>query len=445
VNKKWKEMYKQKLRSVEECAELIQDGDGIGSALGNGATAAIMDAAADRVRAGKLRDIVYISGIDLKPTRIMAPDLQDRIRIVTGFTGPAVRTGVQKGYYSIVSNRLGQVEEIVVNRIPGIKNSIVMAQVSAMDENGFFSSGTNAEVATGFWRRSGGLYRDLILEVNENMPRTFGNSFFHISEVTALCEVNNPLVEIPDIPSSKEDEIIGQYIADRVPDGACIQVGIGGVPNAVTKLLHDKKDLGVHSEMLTDAMVDLYYDGVITCSKKTFHKDKIVSSFAMGTKKLYDFINNNPFVEMYPASYVNDPYNIGLNDNVISVNATLEVDLTGQCASESIGPIQYSGAGGQLDFVQGCWRSKGGQSFIAIHSTYTDKNGNKHSSIKPMLTPGAIVNTPRSDVDNIVTEYGIAHLQGDELKNRAKSLIAVAHPDFRDELTFYAKKMNWLK
>ncbi len=443
MDKKWQDMYKQKHRSVEECAELIQDGDGITAPLGNGQPAAIMTAAANRIRANKLRGIYYLAGADIKPCGILAPDIQDRMTLISGFAGPAVRSGINAGIYSIMSDRLGQCEEMLVNETPQIKTSVVAAVVSPMDEHGFFSSGINADLACGAWRRGG--FRELILEVNEYMPRSYGNNHYHISEVTALCENHQPLVEIPDIPSSKEDEAIGQYIAERVPDGACIQIGIGGMPNAVAKFLHDKKDLGVHTEMLTDSMVDLYYNGVITCAKKTFHKNKMTSSFAMGTKKLYDFINTNPFVELYPASYVNDPYNIGLNDNMVSVNATLEVDLTGQCASESIGPIQYSGAGGQLDFVQGCYRSKGGQSFIGLYSTYTDKEGKRHSSIKPMLTPGAVVTTPRSDIDNIVTEYGVAHLKGDELRNRAKMLISIAHPDFRDELTFYAKKMNWIR
>lgn len=443
MNHKWQEMYKQKLLSADDAAKLVQNGDGVSSAMGNGQPALIMNAIAKRVRENDLRDIVYSSGIDVKWLDTLSPDIQDRMRHNSGFVGLAVRQGCQAGLYTYMSNRLGQSVEIINNQLSHIKKSVTVAVVSSMDEHGFFSSGSQADVAWGTWKS--GKFRNLILEVNEHMPRTFGNNHFHISEVTALVENHTPLVELPVEPLSKEDEIIGQLIADRVPDGACIQIGIGSVPNAVAKYLKDKKDLGVHSEMLTDSMVDLYYDGVITCAKKNFNKYKMIGSFALGSNKLYEFINDNPLVEMHCSSWVNDPYYIGLNDNLVSVNATLEVDLTGQCCSESIGYKQYSGAGGQLDFIQGAWRSKGGQSFLTVYSSYKDKEGNMHSSIKPMLTPGAVVTTARSEVDNIVTEYGIAHLRGNEIRKRVQDLIAIAHPDFRDELTFEAKKLHYIR
>jgi 4-hydroxybutyrate CoA-transferase len=309
-----------------------------------------------------------------------------------------------------------------------------------MDEHGWFSTGTNTDVGYGAWRT--GEFRELLVEVNEHMPRTFGNNHLHISEVSALVENHVPLVELPPIPITKEDEMIGQYIADLIEDGSCIQLGIGGMPNAVAKYLHGKKDLGVHSEMLTDSMVDLVNDGVITCANKNFNRYKMIGSFALGSKKLYDFVNNNPFVEMHCASWVNDPYTIGLNDKLISINGTIEVDITGQAASESIGYKQYSGTGGQLDFIQGAWRSKGGKSFLTLYSSYTDKEGNLHSTINPMLSPGMFVTASRTEVDNIVTEYGVAHMKGWHMRQRVKNMIAIAHPDFRDQLTFEARKMH---
>src|SRR5690606_29693992 len=238
--------------------------------------------------------------------------------------------------------------------------------------------------------------RHIIVEVNENMPRTYGNNQLHITEVSAIVENHIHLFELPEIPITKEDEIIGNYIAEMIEDGSCIQIGIGGMPNAIAKLLVDKRDLGVHSEMLTDSMVDLYYAGAITCAKKNFMPYKWIGSFALGTRKLYDFIDNNPLVEMHSTKFVNDPVVIGYNDNLVSVNATFEVDLTGQCASESIGPAQYSGTGGQLDFVQGAWRSKGGKSFLTLYSTYTDKEGNKRSKIVPTITPGMFTTVSRT-------------------------------------------------
>jgi len=230
-----------------------------------------------------------------------------------------------------------------------------------------------------------------------------------------------------------------------VTDGACVQIGIGGMPNAVAKYLTDKNDLGVHSEMLADSMVDLFNAGVITGARKNINRNKMVACFALGSKNLYDFINNNPFVEIHCSTYVNDPYIIGLNDNVVSVNATLEVDLTGQCCSESIGTMQYSGTGGPVDFIRGAWRSKGGKAFLALYSTFTDKQGKEHSRIQPTLTPGSVVTTPRYEVDYLVTEYGMVKLKGDEMRTRVQKIISIAHPAFRDELTFEARKRNLIR
>ncbi|NPV89258.1 MAG: acetyl-CoA hydrolase [Firmicutes bacterium] len=443
MRQRWQDMYQQKLCSADDCAKLLQDGDGIFAPLGNGQPTAIMNAAAKRVRENDVKGIVYTGGVDVKWLDVLSPDIQDRMQMNSGFVGVAVRLGCQKGLYTYTSNRLGHSIEIIADRTPHIKKAVITAVVSPMDEHGFFSSGSHADLAWGSWRS--GKFRDLYLEVNEHMPRTYGNNQFHISEVAAVVENHAPLVELPEVPMTKEDEMIGQFIAERVSDGACIQIGIGGMPNAVAKYLKDKKDLGVHSEMLTDSMVDLYYDGVITCAKKNYNRNKMIGSFALGSKKLYDFLNNNPMVEMHCTSYVNDPYIIGLNDNMVSVNATLEVDLTGQCASESVGYKQYSGVGGQLDFIQGAWRSKGGQSYLTLYSTYTDKEGKMYSTIKPILTPGMIVTTARSEVDNIVTEYGVASLKGNEISVRVRDLINIAHPDFRDMLTFEARKMNYIR
>jgi 4-hydroxybutyrate CoA-transferase len=316
VKNRWEELYRQKLGSADDCAKLVQNDDGIYAPLGNGQPSAIMNAVAKRVRANDLRDIIYTGGVDVKAMGTLSPDIQDRMQMNSGFVGVAVRQGCQMGLYTYTSNRLGHSIEIICDLTPHVPKSVIAAVVSPMDEHGFFSSGSHADLGWGSWKS--GKFRDLILEVNENMPNTYGNNHFHISEVSALVENHTPLVELPVEPMSKEDEMIGQYIADRVPDGACIQIGIGGMPNAVAKYLHGKKDLGVHSEMLTDSMVDLYYDGVITCAKKNFNRFKMIGSFALGSKKLYDFIKNNPFVEMHCTSYVNEPYNIGLNDNLVS-------------------------------------------------------------------------------------------------------------------------------
>ncbi|MDD3895319.1 MAG: acetyl-CoA hydrolase/transferase C-terminal domain-containing protein, partial [Syntrophomonadaceae bacterium] len=299
------------------------------------------------------------------------------------------------------------------------------------------------EYIYGFIRRNPGI--KILAEVNSYMPRTHGNNHFHISELAAVVENDLPLFELPDIPLTEQDELIGQYIAERVPDGACLQLGIGGIPNAVGKYLINKKDLGIHSEMLCDTMVDLYEAGVITGTKKKLLPRRWVACFAMGSKRLYDFLADNPMIEMHDSEWVNDPYVIAMNDNVVSINATLEVDLSGQCASEAIGTRQYSGAGGQMDFTEGAWRSNGGLAFLACYSTYKDKSGVMHSSIVPTLRPGSMVTTTRNDVQYVVTEYGVARLKGFNLRQRVNDLVRIAHPDFRDWLMEEAMKLNYIK
>jgi acyl-CoA hydrolase len=311
-----------------------------------------------------------------------------------------------------------------------------------MDKHGFFSTGCNVD--WGWEAAKVSNPRVIIVEVNENMPRTHGNNQLHISEVTAVIENHIPLVELPHIPVTDKDEKIGRFIADMIEDGSCIQIGIGSMPNSLANFLMDKKDLGIHSEMLTDSMVDLYEAGVITCSKKNFMPYKWIGSFALGTRKLYDFIHENPLVEMYSTKFVNDPYIIGKNDKMISVNGTMEVDLSGQCASESIGFTQYTGTGGQLDFVQGTWRSKGGKSFLTLYSTYTDKDGEVKSKIVPSLSNGMFITVSRTEVQYVVTEYGVANLKGQNLRTRVKELISIAHPDFRPWLEWQARKMNFI-
>ncbi len=443
MTNKWQEMYQKKLCSADECAQLVQDGDGVIASIGNGQPEIFLNSIGKRIRANELKGIFYTGGVDVKWNDLLSPDIQDRFNYNSGFVGDAVRQGVHHGLYTYSSNRMGDSVRVLSYRMPHVPKAIVTTVVSSMDEHGYFSSGTHADLCWGAWRS--GKFKNLILEVNENMPRSMGNNHFHISEVTALMENHTPMVASPEVPMNEKDNTIGKLIADRVPDGACIQIGIGGMPNAVAKYLGDKNDLGVHSEMLANSMVDLFNAGVITGAKKNIHKNKMIASFALGSQDLYNFIDNNPFVEMHCSSYVNDPYVIGQNDNVVSVNATLEVDLTGQCCSESVGSKQYSGVGGQVDFIRGAWRSKGGQSFLALYSTFTDKEGKLHSRINPMLTPGAIVTTPRYEVDNIVTEYGIASLKGDEMRTRVQSIINIAHPDFRDQLTFEARKMNLIR
>lgn len=288
-----------------------------------------------------------------------------------------------------------------------------------------------------------------IVEVNRHFPRTLGDVEFHLSDIDYIVEADYPAPTIPNADPSEKDTVIGKLIAAEIHDGDTIQLGIGGMPNAVAKALIDKKDLGIHTEMFTSGMVDLIKAGVITGNKKTLHPGKHVCAFAFGTQKLYDFIDDNPSVMMLNGAYVNDPAVVGLNDNMVSINSTLEIDLTGQCASESIGTRQFSGTGGQSDTAVGAQNAKNGRSFMALYSTATVKNpvtGEKEeiSKIVTTLKPGAAVSLSRNDVDFVVTEYGIVSLRGTNIRERAKLLIGIAHPKFRDQLKQEAIQAGYL-
>ena len=433
------ELYKQKLMSADEAAKLLESGDAIVAPLSNGQPLGLVNAVAKRIREDNLTDILYVSGVDVRWFDLYHPDLVGKVTVESGFVAPATRHGIGQGMFTYTPCRLGETVDMI-SRCRTV-NACTMV-VSPMDKHGFFSTGCNVD--WGWEAAKVSNPRVIIVEVNENMPRTHGNNQLHLSEVTAVIENHIPLVELPHIPVTDKDEKIGRFIADMVEDGSCIQIGIGSMPNSLANFLMDKKDLGIHSEMLTDSMVDLYEAGVITCSKKNFMPYKWIGSFALGTRKLYDFIHENPLVEMYSTKFVNDPYIIGKNDKMISVNGTMEVDLSGQCASESIGFTQYTGTGGQLDFVQGTWRSKGGKSFLTLYSTYTDKDGEVKSKIVPSLSNGMFITVSRTEVQYVVTEYGVANLKGQNLRTRVKELISIAHPDFRPWLEWQARKMNFI-
>lgn len=309
--------------------------------------------------------------------------------------------------------------------------------VSPMDNHGYFSTGVSASNSLMMLKKAKRIY----LEVNPNMPRALSAPMIHISEVTALCENDAPLPILQPTQLDALSRTIGGYIADEIPDGATIQLGIGAIPEAVGLALREKHDLGIHTELLTDSMVELIECGAVTNQRKPIHTGKTVATMSFGSQRIYDFINNNPSVEMLPVDYVNNPSVIAQHPNFISVNGALEVDFWGQVCAESIGTSHISGTGGQADYVRGAVDSKGGKSFIAFPST---AQGGTVSRICATLTPGAIVTTSKNDVDYIVTEYGVAKLRGRTLSQRTKSLIAIAHPKFRDDLIREAKKQNIL-
>lgn len=430
---KFQEMYLAKRKSPEEVAMYVKSGDVCACPTGLEEPTAICDAVAARALRGELTGVLHHATLSVKGGPFMKPELKGKYEYVSWFTGAPGRKGIQEGIHTYIPCNYSTIPGYWTDVQPRL--DVFYAEVSPMDKHGYFSCPmAGAEVVA--MREKASI---ILLDVNDQMPRVMGDCLIHISQVTALCESSRPLLVLNNPPLSDDDKKIGQMIADEVCDGATLQLGIGGIPNAVGVLLKDKKDLGLHTEMFTDSMVDLLECGAVTNMKKPIHVGKTVATLAWGSKKMYDFMDDNPAFEMYPVSYINNPAVIAQHDNFVSVNSCIEVDLFGQVCSESIGPKHYSGAGGQLDFVRGANMSKGGKGFIAMLST---AKGGTISKIKPVLTPGSIVTTPRNEVDFLVTENGIVRLKGQTASERAKMIISLAAPQFREELEFEAKKMN---
>jgi itaconate CoA-transferase len=346
---------------------------------------------------------------------------------VSGADRPLVKVGL----HYFVPNYFHQLPKIIRDFMD---IDVTVTTVSPMDRAGYFSFGTVNDYTSTAARHC----KTLIVEVNENMPRVFGDSLLHISEVDAIVENHVPLLGLIPAELKSEDEIIGRYISEMVPDGATIQLGTGAIPNAIAYCLMDHKDLGIHTELFCSSMVDLIEVGVITGRKKTLHPRKNVFTNAWGTERMYEFINNNPSMESYPVSYTNDPTVIAQNDNFVSINSILEVDLLGQCNAEFLAGSQFSGTGGQLDFVRGAFNSKGGKSILAFYSTAGDE---EISRVVPRFEAGTAVTTPRMDTHYLVTEYGIVNLKGKSTRERALDIISIAHPKFRDDLLREAEGM----
>jgi len=435
--KRWNDEYERKLTTAEGAVALIDDGSSIVQPLIAGEPPAILGAIADRARSGDFTNLTMRALLPFTATKatVLDPELKDVIHWDSLFLGGADRAAVAEGRASFTPNFFHQVPRLLSEFIP---IDICIACVSPMDKHGYMSLGVSVDYTSTAAR----VAEKLIVEVNEHMPRIHGRSFVHVSEVDAIVENHAPLAELPTPAMRPEDEAIGKYIADMVPNGATIQLGIGGVPNAVAQYLRNHRDLGIHSEMFTDSMVDLIEDGVANGVNKSLHPRKAVFTFAAGAERTYRFLDDNPYCEAHPVSWTNAPDVIAQNNELISVNAAIEIDLSGQTCAESIGPMQFSGTGGQADFVRGAFNSPGGKSFLALYSTA--KSG-EVSRIVPTLTPGAAVTTPRQDVHYVVTEHGVAMLKGKSVGERAKALIAIADPKFRDDLTEQAKQLCYFK
>lgn len=427
--------YSSKVISVDKALELVQSGFEIVTGLGAGEGRDFLmhlHTIADRVENVKVTNCLPMSDFPFMDERY-----KDDFQLDGWFYSPSIRKAHKNGNVSFIPNHLHLAG---VKRLNHVKPNIYVGSASKVDKHGYVSLATSNT----YEKRMIEAADIVIIEINPNFPVVYGDLELHINDIDYIIEANyNPPI-LPEVPINEKDRLIGNYIANFVQDGDCIQFGIGGIPNAVAEALVDKKDLGVHTEMLTTGLMKLAKLGVVNGSKKTLHKGKMVCTFALGSAELYDFIDQNPAVLMLDGNYVNDPHIIGLNDNQISINTTLEIDLTGQCCSESIGSMQFSGTGGQSDTAVGAQKAKNGKSFIALYSTAMVKvNGSQEkeeiSKIVPQLKPGAAVSLSRNDVDYVVTEYGVAALRGTNIKERVERLINIAHPKFREELKQQAK------
>ena len=431
------EEYAAKLTTPEKAVAGLADGSTLCLALAAGMPAGLAKAVSERILAGNLKDLnlYYQHSMKYSEETLIRPDVLSKVDARVFFMGDPDRRMVAKGisenrkYLSYVPINFSNIPRVLTEHIH--VNTFVVT-VSPMDKSGHFSLGTNNDYASVVLRHCD----RVIVEVNKNMPRVFGDSLVHVSEVDAIVENHVPLVNIPYKEPDSYSMKIGQCIAEQITDGATLQLGIGNLPNAVAMQLTDRKDLGIHSELFSHAFVQLIKCGAVTGRKKTLHPRKHVFTFAIGDSEVYDFINDNPSMESYPSSYVNDIHVIAQHDNMISVNTAIEIDLYGQVNAEFINGHQYSGSGGQFDFVKGASFSKGGKSFIGL------KAAAKDATISCIVPRVQMATDTRMDVEYIVTEYGCVNLRGKSTRERALALISIAHPNFRDKLKRHAKSIN---
>lgn len=432
----WMDAYESRVTTAEEAiAEAVESGDRIFLTGNCSVPQRLMEALVER--APELRDVEICHALTLGSDDYVAPEMEGLIRANSLFIGPNVREAVQQGRADFTPVLLQEFTLLFKERI--LPLDVAFVHLSPPDEHGFCSYG----IETGLTKSPAEAADVIVAELNENMPRCLGDSFIHVSRLDHIVPVDYPLLELPMSEDGLSDvhNKIGEHIAELIPDGATMQMGIGAIPDAVLKFLHDKRDLGVHTELFSDSVIDLVEAGVLTNARKTLHPGKITAGFMIGTHQLYEWAHDNPLIELHRTEYVNDPFVIAQNDHQVAINSAIEVDLTGQVCADSIGPKLYSGVGGQLDFIYGASRSDGGVPIIAMPATV---KGRGISRIVPMLKRGAGVVTTRYHVHYVVTEYGVADLYGKTIRERAKALINIAAPEYRDELTRAAKELRYI-
>lgn len=432
----WKEEYRQKLCTPEEAVKAIRSGDRIYTGTSSSIAYRLIEALYGRK--DELEDVVMCHGMMGQQLPIFMPEAKGHFSTITYFAGAGDRLGIKNGQTRFTSFHLSQIE-LWCREVA--RPNAAFLEVSPPDEEGYMSYGAYGVSFHDYVRELADL---VVLQVNPKAPYVYGRSNrIHISQADLVVEAEHQPDTVPNLPLDEKLNTLSKFIVDMIPDGAVLQLGLGGISNAVGFGLREKNDLGIHTEMFTDSMMELVKLGVVTNQKKNFMPGKSVTSFALGTKELYDFVNRNQDLYFAPFSFVNDPYTIAQNDNMISVNTAMAVDLYGQVAADCLGGKQQSAIGGQVDYVRGAQMSKGGKSFIALTSTLSNRNG-VTSRIVPVFPAGTAVTTSRADVQYVATEFGCVNLKALTMDDRARALISLAHPDYRDELTEEAKKLGLL-
>ena len=432
----WASQYASRVTTAEQAVEAIESGQRVFLTGNCSVPRRLLDALVRR--APQLHQVEIVNVLTIGPAPHADPAMDGHLKINTLFISDNVRQAVHDGRADFTPVLLSEVPRLFRDGL--LPLDVALIHVSPPDEHGFCSLGIEA----GLTKTPSQTARLVIAEVNERMPRTLGDSFIHISKIDRAIPVDYPLAELPMGEVTDLSARIGKHVASLVEDGSTMQMGIGSIPDAVLGLLGDKRDLGVHTELFSDGVMRLVQAGVITNEKKTLHPGKIVAGFILGSQALYNFVDDNPIVELHPTEYVNDPFIIAQNDRMVSINSAIEIDLTGQVCADSIGHRPYSGVGGQMDFAYGAARSRGGRAIIALPSTAILRDGTRVSRIVPMLKPGAGVTTTRNHVRYVVTEFGVAYLYGKTIRERARALIEVAHPDGREALERSAGELKYL-
>ena len=418
----WKTWYQEHLCPPQQAVRRIRSGDRVVVAHATGEPSLLLDAMV--ANAAQYEHVEIVHMVAMGKAEYCQPAYDRNFHHNSFFLGATSRAAAAEGRADFTPVYFSEIPALLRDHL---HPNVALIQVSPPDEHGYCSLGVSVD-----YTKTAAEEADLVIaQVNQNMPRTLGDSFLHVTRFDCIVESCTPVIELPPPKISQVERAIGQNVAQLVRDGDTLQLGIGAIPDAVLLFLKEKNDLGIHTEMFSDGVVELAEAGNITNQKKTLHRGQSVATFLMGTRRLYDYVDNNPAVAMYPVQYVNDPYVIAQNDNLVSINSCVQIDLMGQVVSTSLGLRQISGVGGQIDFVRGANMSKGGRAIMAMPST-TGKG--KVSKIVPFLDPGSAVTTTRNDVNYVITEYGISQLRGKTLRQRAEALIEIAHPDFRDAL-----------